>query len=609
MRSAAQGRARDAEASYRRFRTFLGLPSLFLLVLLLLGDGCQANLTGSAPVASDLFALLVCAPGIVITFLKWQRSRQAAELVSQVGEQHQQALGTWRQREAAWRHGELSRLATAAEWGSAVLPDGTLRTDVFGGSLRGWQALLTTHGTSVLAAQPLLVVDLTGELAGQELAAVAAAAGVPVDNWLLPTDLAISGVLTSLSATQFADALTEAVHASAAPDGARLERAIDTRVLEQLYGTLGGAVTPARLAAAVRAALGHTQHAGPLTVAEQTLITDEVFPAGYRQQIEPNLVRIEAFLTTLAREVPGPAEPALRPRSPAYLTCLALESAPRSARLEVLAGLAIQWLSVQVTNGTEPAPAVIIAGADDIAAAHLERLSAACERRRVPLTLLFRHLRDTGLGLLGGGATAFMRLGNHTEAQQAADYIGRSHTFVFSQLTATLGGSQTHTTTHTEGQTVTDAINVGWNTGWNTSSSSSPQGGGGSSGNSRGRQRGHSRSISRTWSTALSWAEGSNWSNAAASQRVYEYTVEPAVLQNLPDQALLLVTRGSGRPVLQPVECDPAIITLPRVSTGVLPDRTAVPPAWARPGADAAPPGLPPVPASPPHPVNGPAGN
>ena len=59
-------------------------------------------------------------------------------------------------------------------------------------------------------------------------------------------------------------------------------------------------------------------------------------------------------------------------------------------------------------------------------------------------------------------------------------------------------------------------------------------------------------SISRTWSTALSWAEGTNWSNAAASQRVYEYTVEPAVLQNLPDQALLLVTRGSGRPILQP---------------------------------------------------------
>jgi hypothetical protein len=78
--------------------------------------------------------------------------------------------------------------------------------------------------------------------------------------------------------------------------------------------------------------------------------------------------------------------------------------------------------------------------------------------------------------------------------------------------------------------------------------------------------------VSRNWSTARSWAESTNWNNAAASQRVYEYAVEPAVLQNLPDQALLLVTRGSGGPVLSSVECDPAIVTLPRVSTAPLPD-------------------------------------
>ena len=53
---------------------------------------------------------------------------------------------------------------------------------------------------------------------------------------------------------------------------------------------------------------------------------------------------------------------------------------------------------------------------------------------------------------------------------------------------------------------------------------------------------------------------------------MYEYAVEPAVLQNLPDQALLLVTRGSGGPVLTSVECDPAIVTLPRVSSAPLPD-------------------------------------
>jgi hypothetical protein len=43
-----------------------------------------------------------------------------------------------------------------------------------------------------------------------------------------------------------------------------------------------------------------------------------------------------------------------------------------------------------------------------------------------------------------------------TTALQAADYIGRQHTFVLSQLTATDGGSRTRTTTQTEGHTAID---------------------------------------------------------------------------------------------------------------------------------------------------------
>jgi hypothetical protein len=246
-----------------------------------------------------------------------------------------------------------------------------------------------------------------------------------------------------------------------------------------------------------------------------------------------------------------------------------VEPAARSARAEVLAALAVQWLTVQVTSSNDPAPAVIIAGADEISRPHLERLAGACERREVPLTLLFRHLRDTGLGMLGGGAAAFMRLGHHGEAEQAAAYIGRQHRFVLSNVTATLGGSDTHTLTETEGQTVSDTIHTGSQAGWK---SRVHPGGRRNAGHLESRGPSRSRSVSRNWSTARSWAESTNWSNAAASQRVYEYAVEPAVLQNLPDQALLLVTRGSGGPVLTSVECDPAIVTLPRVSSSPLPD-------------------------------------
>ncbi len=75
--------------------------------------------------------------------------------------------------------------------------------------------------------------------------------------------------------------------------------------------------------------------------------------------------------------------------------------------------------------------------------------------------------------------------------------------------------------------------------------------------------------TSRNWTAGQSWADGTSWSDATATQRVYEYAVEPAVLQNLPDHALLLAARGPAGPHLQAVECDPAIATLPSVSTRV----------------------------------------
>ena len=203
-----------------------------------------------------------------------------------------------------------------------------------------------------------------------------------------------------------------------------------------------------------------------LSQEEQALISAELFPPEYRRQIEPNLVRIEAFLTGLAQYTEQPGQPPVTPEPPAYYTCLALEPAARSARAEVLAALTVQWLTVQVTSSNDPAPAVIIAGADEISRPHLERLAGACERRGVPLTLLFRHLRETGLGMLGGGAAAFMRLGHHGEAEQAAAYIGRQHRFVLSNVTASLGGSDTQTLTETEGQSVTDTIHIGGRTGW-----------------------------------------------------------------------------------------------------------------------------------------------
>jgi hypothetical protein len=362
---------------------------------------------------------------------------------------------------------------------------------------------------------------------------------------VLPADLDHCGLLSSLSPSQFADALTEAIHAGT-PGGARADRAVDVRVLEQLTAALDGWITPARLAAVAQSALGHPIPPGLLTAQEEMLAGGDLFPAAYRTQIGPNLVRLDAFLADLARYT-RPTQPSQPPAS-AYYTCLALDAGARSARAEMLTALAIQWLTVQVSGSRASAPAVIVAGADEITRPHLERLSDACERRSVPLTVMFRHLREDTLHMLGGGTAAFMRLGNHSEAEQAASYIGRQHKFVLSQVTATSGGNQGVSRSDTQGYGDSDTSTRSWQE-FHLGPGS--------------RSRG--TSTSRNWSTAQSWADGTNWSDAAATQRVYEFAVEPTVLQNLPDHALLLAVRGPANPQLQAVECDPAIAALPGV--------------------------------------------
>jgi hypothetical protein len=542
-RGQVAARAAAAQAKHARACRWVVKPSLAAgLSLGLIAVYLDGRHHVLAAVVFGLAAAAAAGGGLGYTAGTWWWQRQAGR--ADPDTEYHQARRAWEQRAAAHLETELARLGPVPLWSSTEPP--TRRTDVFGGDLPGWQGLLTVHGASLLAARPLLVVDLSGQLASGPLAAAARAARVPGAWYALPADLNRSGLLTRLTAAQFADALTEAIHAGApgGAQGTRTDRAVDVRILEQLGAVLGGRVSPARLAAAVAAALGHPVPPGLLSPREQATASGGLFPAGYQQQIIGNLVRLDAFLSDLARYT-GYAPVLPPPPPPAWFTCLALDPGARSARGEMLTALAIQWLTVQVSASSVSVPAVIVAGADEITRPHTERLAAACEQRDVPLTFLFRHLREDSLALLGGGTAAFMRLGHHAEAEQAANYLGRRHTFVLSQRTASYGGSQSRT----------DSTGYGHGDG-GTSSVSWPEFGLGPGSRSDGR------STSRNWSTGSSWADGTNWSDAASLQRVYEYAVEPAVLQNLPDHALLLAARGPAGRHLRAVECDPALSTL-----------------------------------------------
>lgn len=567
-----ESQAAAADGALSRAWTWAGKPSIGLAIAGVVLAGGLRLLDGSYHVTGLAVAFcLACLPGLGYTCWCWLRRGRRHGAAP--GQEYERLLGEWDQRAAGHAVREAARLAGQPEWGSEIVREP--RTDVFGGTLAGWQGLIAVHGASLLAQRPVLLADLSGQHAGRLLMLTAREARVPATGFRLPHDLGRSGLLAELSPGQLATAIAEAIHGGAqggaGTASARSDRSLDVRVAQLLAQALAGrGVTPQRLSAAVQAALGQAAagHAGrgaALSSEEVDLIGGDLFPMAYRGQVMPSLTRLDAVLADLASYAAGGW-----PGPPARLTCLVMDPAARSASSEVMTSLLVQWLTVQVSAGPleRPVPAVIIAGADEVPRAHAERLSDVCEVRGVPLTLLFRHLRDDATSLLGGGTAAFMRLGNHAEAEQAASYIGRRHTFVMSSFTATKGASGTTTRGTSDSYGTSVSTSTARTSGWSGNPAGGPLS---SSSQSAGRTATTGSSTSRSRGTNWSRADGTSWSDAQASQRVYEYAVEPTVLQGLPDYALLVADRSGRKLRLRAVECDPEIAALPGVITSPLP--------------------------------------
>jgi hypothetical protein len=536
----AAARTAAADAAWRRAWNWAGKPSIGLALILIGLAGCARSVSHNSFNfgLTALAVIVLCGPGLGYAGWRWLQHDKARDVGPD--EEYQQATAAWRQRAARHESAELARLADQPEWGSVNAP--SRRVEVFGGSLAGWRSLLAVHGTSLLADQHLLVADLSGQHATSLLSATAQDAQISEVTYRLPQDLGRSELLRELPADQFVDAVAEAMHAGT-PGGARIDRAIDVRVMRQIAGAIAErGATPQRLAAAIRTVLGLAPAAGPLnrgprtgllsgsllTVEEQELLSGVLFPPQYRDQVATSLGRSEAIISELATHL-GDGWPA----QPARCTCLVMDSGARGAHGEVLAALIVQWLTVRVSSAEAAPPAVIVVGADEITRTHLERLAAACELRGVPLTLLFRHLRDDAASLLGGGTAAFLRLGPHAEAGQAARYLGRHHTFVTSAWSTTRSRTRT-----------------------------APSGGGTGAGDG----------------APGSWSQTDSWQQQTTRERVREWRVDPSALQNLPEFTMLLADRATNSLRMRAVEFDLAISTLPGVSSEPLPPANATRP-------------------------------
>ena len=440
------------------------------------------------------------------------------------------AYASWDSRRQWHDQQQQQAVDALPEWSAASPSPGTRRIDIVGGTMYGWEAALTVLGGSLLATRGRMVLaDFTGEALSGELMQLAESTGRTVRAI---DQLAEFDLVAGLEPGELVDGLVEAMHGDAPAVGNRAERSQDALLLNQLAAVLAPDLTMARLLAALR-------------LDPAVLTPDELARLQAARPEEARVRRIEAFLHPLDRMGSSPST-----SQPAGLTCLIADSGVGRAQQELIKDLLVQWLAHQVRRSQVPIGSLVLLGADEVDHRAIERLSTLCERRGIRLVLFFGHLRAETLRTIGGGEVALMRLGNHQEAAQAAEFVGRGHKFVLSQLTRSLGGEETHTLAETEGESETK---------------------GGSKGE-RASRHGLRRYTSTNWSKTRNWsqtestANGTNWSDSAAVERVYEYVLEPRVLQDLPEYAMILVKNEGRGSVVQAVEVDPAIVTLPRVS-------------------------------------------
>jgi hypothetical protein len=140
LREQAAARVADAQASWNRARKWGLRPSLIIAVVLIALAACAHTLNSSAPLSTTLItAIVLAAPGTGWAVWRYMQLSMAKDVDPErlYDASHQ----AWKERAAAWEHGELARMGDTPEWVSAPAPTG--HTDVFGGTICVWEAVIT----------------------------------------------------------------------------------------------------------------------------------------------------------------------------------------------------------------------------------------------------------------------------------------------------------------------------------------------------------------------------------------------------------------------------------------------------------------------------------
>ncbi|MFJ8870780.1 hypothetical protein ACIRD6_34170 [Streptomyces sp. NPDC102473] len=517
---------------------------------------------GTAAIVVGLVVYLLIATSPKVRLQAARRRLEADR--ARAKRNHEQRRRAWQSRIDAHRADQLRHNETLDTWFPLSLASRPSRIDVFGGTGNGWASLLATVGGPLLGSgQSLVVLDLTQQAVGLELAGLAARRDIPIAHVLLPGAMLNVDLREEFTPEELAETLAEAL-GTMRPPGADVDlHTIDVDVVQTVAELLEGPVTFTRLTAGLRVLLrvhdSDPESPGVLSTSEVESITRaiDLMGQGERVQNELRYVRAQTELLTKAE----PSETTIVRVAdwwrPGGLTIVTTEDLVH--RRKDLTDRFVFFRLLHTLRKRAVAPGtrtLVVAGADHLGREALESMARQARSAGVRLVFLLEHLREAAVQVAGGSdsATVFMRMGNGEEAKAAAQFIGQEHKFLVNQLTRQIG------------ETLTEGRGSSYGHQRGVSDTHGSNSGGGMSGSNWGSSRSFSTSLSLSWqdstntSTARSTTTGENLS------RVYEFAIEPTQLQALPATGLVLVEAGpNGRRVVFG-DCNPGINFVPRLS-------------------------------------------
>lgn len=539
----------------------MGLAGLFVATVLVYNLGVP--LVSGVLAFTGGAALLLGFPVVVLLRGKYLES-QAAEVeadwarrAAEVQQQYAEAMRARDETISAFEADERRRWRTEPLWHPVHVPPAATTLTVVGGSSYGWEALVTTLGSSLLAdGHTVTVLNFSERVFAAELCALARSRGSDVDVVFVPDHLDGVGLLSGFTPTELAGLLADTLHAG--EDKLDRKLAISDRdILIQVCERLDARpLSIERIRAGLRVILRAEpwSERSVLDKAEHGAL-QRAFSDDLRQRT--NLLQsawdIERQLSALAGLANGLGTTGDLPLAVSHqLQVFELRCEHEALDNDYVVDLLFQLL-LRSFRRSAASPrshhAIVVGGADRLRSRHLADLARLTERTPVKLIYLFeRYGPDARQTVgVGGGCAAFMRLGNDQDARAAADFIGREHTFVLTGLTRTTSQATTHSdsTTETTGAGGTyQPVLFGL------------------------LERYTGRSTSRSWGVTRGVSETTSTSSGTNEQRVYDLIVEPHQIQQLPETALFFVQVDTGRRRTVLADCNPDIAGLARVERG-----------------------------------------